>query len=192
MTRLLPFLAAALVVSGVALLLSWLDSPGVPDDLPRLGAALSTADRRDLDAAPVERGADAPPVDPSVDLGDPEAVARAYLVAAHSLGPDDAGRTHLRGAGYAVPGSPPATVGVLVLDPPPPGTVRRASVVGLELVAADVADRRRAYLATVETGTGPVDGPAEITVTTGHVVLTHQPDGRWLVVSDTPENPDLS
>lgn len=184
---LLPFAVAALVVAVVVGV--WISvTPAGPDGTPRLGATLSTGDRQVLDAPGVVRGADAPPVDPGVDLLDPEAVARAYLIAAHSLGADDAGRTHLRAAGYAVPGSPLATVGVLVVDPPPPGTQRHASVRALELVASDPADRRRAYLAAVETTTGSGD----LAAFTGHVVLAHQPDGRWLVAADTAENPDLT
>lgn len=180
-----PFTVAVLVVA-VAVLGVWL--AGSPDATPRQGGALSAGERQVLDAPGVVRGADAPPVDPVVDLLDPAAVARAYLVAAHSLSADDAGRTHLRAAGYAVPGSPPATVGVLVVDPPPPGAQRRASVRALELVASDPADQRRAYLAAVETTTGPGD----LAVFTGHIVLAHQPDGRWLVAADTAENPDLT
>lgn len=192
MIRLLPILVAALVALTLTAALAVFDSPGAPAETPRLGTVLSPADRRVLDAPGVVRGADAPPVDPAVDMGDPEAVARAYLVAAHTLVPDDSGHTHLRAAAYAVPGSPPATVGVLVIDPPPPGTARHASVTALELVASDPGDRRRAYLAAVETATGPPPGPAEIALLTGHVVLAHQPDGRWLVASDTTENPDLT
>ncbi|MGQ0575606.1 MAG: hypothetical protein ACT4RN_15600 [Pseudonocardia sp.] len=192
MNRLLPFVAAGTVVLALTVGLALLDTPGGPDDTPRLGSTLTAADRDVLDVSPVVRGADAPPADPAVDMGDPEAVARAYLVAAHTVTGDDAGRTHLRAASYAQPGSPPAVVGVVVLDPPAPGEVRRAAVTALELVAADPGDRRRAYLAAVETATGAPAGPLDTALLTGHVVLAHQPDGRWLVASDTAENPDLS
>ena len=104
--------------------------------------------------------------------------------------PDDAGRTHLQAASYAAPGSPPAAVGVLVLDPPPPGQVRTAAVSALDLVAADDGDRRRGYRATVATATGPPGGTAVAAVTTAYVVLARQPDGRWLVTTDTPELPE--
>lgn len=189
MNRLIPFVVAGLVVVLVGLGMSL---HGEPDGTPRMGSTLSAADRRELDAPPVVRGADAPPVDPAVDLGDPEAVARAYLVAAHTVTAEDAGHTHLRAAGYAAPGGPGSTVGVLVIDPPPPGAARRATVRTLELVASDPTDRRRAYLATVETATGPPAGPAEIALVTTQVVLAHQPDGRWLVAAETVENPELS
>ena len=99
---------------------------GRSTDLAPMGSTLTAEDRLALDAPAVVRGAPAAPVDPAVDLGDPEAVARAYLTAALSLTADDTGRTHLRAAGYAEPGSPPATVGVLVLDPPAPGEVAEA------------------------------------------------------------------
>lgn len=193
--RLLPVVVAGLVVSclvvGVAAA-GWLFGPsGEIADTPPLGATFSAADRRALDAPTVGRGAEPPPVDPSVDLTDPEAVTRAYLVAAHTVEPGDAGHTHLRAAGYAVPGSPPATVGVLVLDPPPPGARRRASVRELELVATDPPDRRRAYLASVETATGPPGAAADVELVIGHIVAVHQPDGRWLVGADSADNPDF-
>lgn len=190
--RLIPLAVAAVVVLAVVLGTALVDAAGPADPAPRLGATLSTGDRQVLAAPPVLRGPAPPPADPAVDLTDPEAVAAAYLAAARGAVPEDAGRTNLRAAGYALPGSPPATVGVLVLDPPVPGTRRRAVVRALELVAAEPADTRRAYLATVETATGPPDGPDEIDLVSGHVVLAHQPDGRWLVTADTAENPDLT
>lgn len=191
MRRLVPLAVGAVVVLVVVLAAAVVGSPRMPDDAPRLGVTLSTDDRRTLAAPPVLRGPDVA-VDPVVDLTDPEAIAHAYLRAAHGAVPEDAGRTNRRGAGYAVPGSAAATVGVLVLDPPVPGTERTASVRALELVAADPGDGRRAYLAAVETSTGPPHGPYEIGLVTGHIVLAHQADGRWLVAADTAENPDLT
>jgi len=155
---------------------------------PPLGAVLSEQDRRDLDAADVSRGAAPPPVDPAVDLRDPSAVARAYLAAANGLTAADSGHTQLRAAGYAVPGSPPATVGVLVLDPPPAGSVRTAQVRTLELLTTDRGDRRRGYRAAVETATGPPESPAAVHLITCYVVLARQPNGQWLVAADTPES----
>ncbi|MGE3286228.1 MAG: hypothetical protein AB7J32_09005 [Pseudonocardia sp.] len=187
MNRSVPLLVAALVavIAFAATLL------GRSADAAPMGSTLTAEDRLALAAPAVVRGAPAPPVNPSVDPGDPEAVARAYLAAALSLTAEDTGRTHLRAAGYAEPGSPPATVGVLVVDPPPPGEVRRAAVRDLELVASAPDDRRRAYLATVETVTGPPGGPGRNALLIGHLVLAFQPDGRWLVASDTALNPDL-
>ena len=86
---------------------------------------LSDGDRRALAATPALRGADPAPPDPAVDLTDPAAVARAYLTAAHSLGPGDAGHTQRRAAGFAQPGSP-AAVGVVVLDPAAAGRLPHA------------------------------------------------------------------
>jgi hypothetical protein len=88
-----------------------------------------------------------------------------------------------------VPGSAAAVVGVLVLDPPPPGTARTASVRRLDLVAADHDDLRRGYLAVVETRDSP--GGATAVLRTG-VVVARQPDGRWLVAAETPDDPDLA
>jgi len=178
--RFLPLLAAALVVAATVLTVGFVtSSPRRPD-----GIALGREDRAELAAPPVLRGPDGPPVDPRVDLFDPEAAARAYLAAAHSAVPEDAGHTNRRATAYALPGSPPASVGVLVLDPPPPGTRREVSVRSLELVAVDPADTRRAYLADVLT----TDGTGTQTRFGAHVVLAHQPDGRWLVTADTADD----
>jgi len=94
-----------------------------------LGAVLDGSDRHALDAAPLRRGPDPPPADPAVDRRDPAAVARAYLTAARSATPADHGRTRRDAVPYAAAGSP-AAVGVVVLDPPPPGQVRTAAVTG--------------------------------------------------------------
>jgi hypothetical protein len=188
-------LLAALAVTAVAVVAVLLIGAGVseapPSGDPPLGGVISEEDRVALDAVPVERGAPAAPADPSVDLTDPEAVARAYLAAAHSVTPEDAGHTHLRGAAYAVPGSPPATVGVVVLDPPPAGSARTATVTALELAAVDHGNNRRGYRAEVGTATGPPGGPLTVGVVERYVVLAHQPDGRWLVAADSPATPDL-
>jgi hypothetical protein len=188
-------LFAALAVTAVAvaafLLVNGVLSDNPPSGDPPLGGVLSDEDRVALDAVPVERGAPAGPADPSVDLADPEAVARAYLAAAHSIAPEDAGHTHLRGAAYAVPGSPPATVGVVVVDPPPAGSARVATVTALELAAVDRDDNRRGYRAEVGTATGSPGGSLTVGVVERYVVLAHQPDGRWLVTADSPATPDL-
>jgi hypothetical protein len=184
---------ATALVAVVALVLAGraADEDAPPSGDPPLGAALSAQDRIALDVAPVLRGDPALATDPSVDLTDPSAVARAYLTAAHSISTDDAGRTHLRAAGYAVPGSPPATVGVVVVDPPPAGSVRTATVTALDLVAADRGDRRRGYQAELGTATGPPGGALSVDLIARHVVLARQPDGRWLVAADSPATPDL-
>jgi len=155
-----------------------------PQPGPPLGAVLDGSDRRALAAVPMRRGAGPPPADPAVDFTDPQVVARTYLAAARSAEPDDRDRTRLRATAYAAPHSPTAAVGVVVLDPPPTGQVRTASVTALELVAATEDDGRRGYRATVAMATGPPDGPVTTSVTTAYVVLARQPDGRWLVVAD--------
>jgi hypothetical protein len=191
----LPVLAAAaaIAVCAAALLLTGAGHtpPSGGEPLPPGAVTLDAADRRAVAAEPVLRGADAPAADPGVTFTDPEAVARAYLQAAHSVEPADGGRTHLRAAPYAVPGTAAATVGVLVVDAPQAGSVRRATVRSLELVAADRGDRRRGYLAAIETRTTSPGATAADRVLTGHVVVARQPDGRWLVAAETPENPDL-
>jgi hypothetical protein len=188
-------LLTALAVTAVAVVAFLLTAGGTteapPSGDPPIGGAISEEDRIALDAVPVERGEPAAPADPAVDLADPDAVARAYLGAAHSLTAEDAGHTHMRGAAYAVPGSPPATVGVIVVDPPPPGSARTATVTALELAAADHGNNRRGYRAEVGTATGPPGGPLVLGLGERYVVLARQPDGRWLVAADSPATPDL-
>jgi hypothetical protein len=183
-----PLLASSAALAALTVALVATAVPRLGDDAgpPLRGTFLSEGDRSALDAPAVLRGAPAP-ADPAVDLADPEQVARAYLAAAHAMAADDAGRTQLRAAGYAVPGSTPAAVGVLVLDAPQPGTARSAAVTGLHLVAADDADQRRGYRATLTTTEGPPDGPAVVAELTSYVVLARQPDGNWLVSAESPE-----
>ena len=176
-------LAAAVVVLLVVAALAALARPDDPG-----GAVLSDDDRRALAAVPALRGADAAPVDPAVDLTDPEAVARAYLVAAHSLVPGDTGHTQRRATGYARPGSP-AAVGVVVLDPPPPGAHRTAVVTGLE--PAGASGERRGYRAALRTETARPGGPVAAARQQALVVLARSPDGRWRVVAETTGDPDL-
>lgn len=183
---------AVLAVFALVLLTRGAAGPVPPSGDPPPGAAIGADDRRALDARPIGRGEPAPPADRTVDRGNPDAVARAYLTAAYSVRPDDSGRTHLRAAGYAAPGSPPATVGVLVLDPPPPGAVRTASVTALDLVVADGPDDRRGYRAEIGTATGPPGGPFADALLVRQVVLARQPDGTWLVTAESTASPDLS
>jgi hypothetical protein len=186
----LPLIAAGAVLAVLlgALLLTGEGLPAPPDD-PRVGPVLDADDRAALDTPPVLRGAD--PAPPDLVPTDPEAVVRAYLGAALSATADDAGRTQRGGTAYAEPGSPPAAVGVLVLDPPPPGQTRTATARSLDLVAVAPGDGRRGYRADVETRTGPPGGAVTTATTTRSVVVARQPDGRWLVTADGPENPDL-
>jgi hypothetical protein len=179
-------LAAAAVVSLVVGVLGALAAPPRADDLG--GAVLSDDDRRALSAAPALRGVDSAPVDPAVELTDPEAVARAYLVTAHSLVPGDAGHTQRRATGYARPGSP-AAVGVVVLDPPPPGARRTAVVTALELAGASA--ERRGYRAALRAETARPGGPVAVAHQQALVVLARSPDGRWRVVAETADDPDL-
>jgi hypothetical protein len=189
-----PIRLAAVIVGVLVVVLAAAAVPSVLEGDPSgppLGAVLDETDRRALDAVPVRRGAAPVPADPAVDLTNPQAVLRAYLGAARAASADDRGRTHLRAAAYAEPGSPPAALGVLVLDPPPPGEARTAAVTALELVATDEADERRGYRATVTTSTGPTATTVSATtVSAAYVVLARQADGRWLVAADSPALPD--
>lgn len=186
-----PALAAAVAAVVAAVLIAVataaLAHPG-RSDVPS-GGVLSARDRADLHATPVLRGSDPPPADPTVDRSDPTEVARAYLAAAYSAGPDDADATERRGSSYAEPGSAAAAVGIVVLDPPPPGSLRTAAVTGLELDAASSAGDRRGYRAELGTATGPPGAPGAATFVQVHVALARGPDGHWLVTSDSADLP---
>jgi hypothetical protein len=188
-SRIRPLLAAGAAAAITALVVLLVGAAGAREAPPVGHGVLSGQDRAELGAVEVRRGADPAPVDPAVDLTDPEAVARAYLAAAHTIRPGDAGRTQLRAAGYAVPGSPAAAVGVVVLDPPPGGQQRTATVTGLRLTAADASGGRRGYRAEVGTATGAPGGPQSVDLATSWIVLALQADGRWLVAADTPDLP---
>ncbi len=184
---------AALAVATVVLLVAGAAGALRRSEYLSGGGVLSDGDRHALAAAPALRGADPAPPDPRVDLTDPEAVARAFLTASHTVLPGDAGHTQLRAAAYAQPGSPAAAVGVVVLDPPTPGAHRTADVQAL--VPAGEDGNRRGYRAQLSTTTGAPDGPWTVALERALVVLGLQPDGRWLVVAETAEgadNPDPS
>jgi hypothetical protein len=150
------------------------------------GGTLSAADRAALDAAPVRRGDDPGGPDPAVDLRDPVAVARAYVVAGYGLRDTDAGRTNRRAVPYAAPATPPATVGVLVADPPPAGQRTAVTVTAVTLLGADEADRRRGYLVGYGTRAEPSGTPGP-PGQARYLLLTREGDGRWLVAADSAE-----
>jgi hypothetical protein len=181
--RLVPVLAsitAVLVSVGIGV---WLFAPGPSPSV------LSSDDRAVLGGPDLDRGDPPPAVGYAVPDG-AEAVARAYLVAAYAAGPSDAGRTRLDAARYAEPGSPPAVVGVAVVDPPPAGARRVAVVEALTAAASDPEGTRQAFLATVRTTTGAPGEPARSDRLLTRVVVHRQPDGRWLVVAESPDTPD--
>ncbi|WP_232661789.1 hypothetical protein [Pseudonocardia sp. TRM90224] len=182
-----PVLAALTALAVTIAALALLGGAGPAERPP----VVSNEDRDAIAAIPVERGADPPQADPDVDMSDPEAVGRAFLAAAHTVEAADRGRTHLRGAPYAEPGSAAGTVGTVVLDPPPPGTQRTATVTAMRLVASDPDGLCRGYRAELGTATGPPGGPYAFTTAARHVVLVRQPDGRWLVAVDSAATTDL-
>lgn len=188
-SRVRPLLAAGAAAAVAVLVLVLAGAAGALLKPPSGGGVLSDQDRAAVGAAPIDRGAPPAPVDPFVDLTDPEAVARAYLAAAHTIRPGDARRTQLRAAGYAVPGSPAASVGVIVLDPPPEGSQRTATVTALQLAAAEAGGDRRGYRAEVGSASGPPGGDQAVDLVSSWIVLARQPDGRWLVAADTPDLP---
>ena len=140
--------------------------------------------QRPPSAAPMPR-----PSDPAVDLTDPEAVARAYLVAAHSLVPGDAGHTQRRAAGVRPAGQPGGRRRRRARSAAPAPTAR-AVVTGLEPAGAD--GERRGYRAALRTATARPGGPVAAARQQALVVLARSPDGRWRVVAETTgDHPDL-
>lgn len=144
------------------------------------GGTLSSADRAALDAVPVARGADTGGPDPSVDLTDPAAVARAYVTAGYSLRDTDAGHTNRRAVPYAAPGTPPSSVGVLVVAAPPPGRRGTATVTDVEQVNGEETDTRRGYIVGYRTDLDPLRR-------TRYLLMVRQIDGEWLVAGDSPD-----
>lgn len=166
---------ALLLVAGTL----WLTGTG-PVRQDEGGATLSFTDRRALGAAPVERGTDVDGPDPAVDLADPVAVAVAYVTAGYGQRDTDAGRTNRRAVPYAVPGSPPATVGVLVLAAPPPARRATVTVSGVELVSGDPSGTRRGYVVSYRTDLDPAPRIR-------FLLMVRQVDGDWLVAGDSPD-----
>jgi hypothetical protein len=190
-----PILIAAAVV--VAVLVGWavVAASGCAEAASDLegvgpGAALSGPERSELAGPPVQAGEAMPATDPAVVFTDPEAVARAYLVAAHSQVAADAGRVNRRGMPYAVAGGPDGGIGVVVLDAPPPGQVSVVTIADLALFATSPQGERLGYRAAYRIAVGPPGalGPPS-SVRTRYLVLARQADGRWLVTVDTTDPP---
>ena len=117
-------------------------------------------------------------------------MARAYLVAAHSLVPGRRGPHPTPGRRRTRGRAARRAVGVVVLDPPPPGAYRSAVVTGLELAGAD--GDRRGYRAALRTETATPGGPVTVALQHALVVLAEGADGRWRVVTETAgDDPDL-
>lgn len=150
-------------------------------------SVLSSQDRAALGGPDLERGPDPEP--PALLPSAPEAVARAYLAAAHAADDDDAGRTRRDAVVLAEPGSP-AAVGTPVLDPPGPGARRVAAVEDLVPSGADPARGRLAFLASVRAVTAAPGSAARTERWRTRVVLHHDPGGRWRVAADVPVTPD--
>ncbi|MBO0874503.1 MAG: hypothetical protein J2P19_14020 [Pseudonocardia sp.] len=179
-------LAATAVVAGGWLLLAAPGQPATPEPDGPTGSVLSPADRDALAAVPVDPGAAPGRPDPSVDFADPVAVARAYVVAGYSLAGSDAGHTNRAATPYAAPNTPPGTVGVLVLTPPPPGHRAVAAVTDVTQVGGEPTDTRRGYLVGYRvTSDGAEASPGQRR--TRYLMLARQFDGRWLVADDTAE-----
>jgi hypothetical protein len=181
--------AIAVLLGGIWLMVAGPDHDPSSAWTPDQGT-LSPADRDTLGAAPVRPGAVPAGPDPAVDFADPRAVASAYVVAAYSLRDSDAGTTNRRATPYAAPSTPPNTVGVLVLAPPPAGQTSAATVTDVVQVNGEPTDTRRGYLVGYRTSERPAPASAATAPgdrTTRYLLLVRQFDGRWLVAGDTTD-----
>jgi hypothetical protein len=112
---------------------------------------------------------------PHVDFTNAEAVVSAYLTTAHTLYPEDAGRTNRRVLPYLTQDNPDNPRGITVVEAPS-GKTAVAKVLTVERVTGNDTGSARAYRATWS-----VDGQ----VAEGYVVVVRQPDNRWLVRQET-------
>ena len=180
-------IAMAVVLGGIWLMLAGPSRDPSSAWTPDQGA-LSPADRDALAAAPVNPGSVPTGPDPAVDLTDPRAVATAYVTAAYSARDTDSGLTNRAATPYAAPGTPPNTVGVLVLSPPPPGHSRTATVTDVTQCAGEPTGERRAYLVGYRSAEHLAADPGAAGARQiRYLLLVRQFDGRWLVAGDTTD-----
>ncbi|MFL6072686.1 MAG: hypothetical protein ACJ73S_04735 [Mycobacteriales bacterium] len=135
--------------------------------------------------APVESPGAAPPgPDPSVNLADPVAVGRAYLVAAHTVHDSDAGSTNRRAQPYMDQANPSYGIGLPVLTPPPAGQTTTITVDTITPLSS--APGRATYTTTWRLATGPTGHPGRPGAeTTSYLSLAQQPDMTWRVLAET-------
>ena len=170
--------------AGGFLLISTLGEQSSDRGNPPAGQPLTSATSADQQPpGPAARSAAAAPVDspdpsipaadPGVDFSDPRSVAEAYLTAAHTVRPEEAGRVNRRELPYLAPDNPDHPRGKVVADHE--SVVAR--VLSLDVVTVDEIRGAIALRATWQAGGGPSQDRA--------VVLHRQPDGRWLVSQES-------
>ncbi|MFF5992370.1 hypothetical protein [Prauserella flavalba] len=164
------------------------DADAPPEETIKSSAAPTTEpigpQARSAASLPPERPGAPGSRDPSgIDFGRPTAVARAYLVAAHTLRDTDRGKTNRRVLPYLAPDNPANPRGLVVVDPPPAGQTTTATVEQLQMVGSDQARQRIAYEARWSVSTGRSAPKIDRRAT--FVVLARQPDGRWLVIQES-------
>jgi hypothetical protein len=177
-------LVAALAVGGILFTVSVLDdSKPVTGAPPHPLSASPVPTTTEPAPGPVARSeigvAEVPgttPTDaPHIDFTNAESVVSAYLTTAHTLYPQDAGRTNRRVLPYLTQDNPDNPRGITVVDAPTDKTAF-AKVLMVERVTGNDTGSARAYRATWS-----VDGQ----VAEGYVVVVRQPDNRWLVKQET-------
>lgn len=148
---------------------------------------IGPAARRSIGGSGELPGAATTDVPRGLDFTRPAEVARAYLVAAHSLREQDSGRTNRRVLPYLAETNPDYPRGIVVVDAPGPGEVAKTVVDRLDVVSKNQDGDATAYRARWTVSTGPKTAAAErVEARTSFVVLRRQLDGRWLVTQDTP------
>lgn len=135
--------------------------------------------------APVDNPGVAPAgPDPSVNLADPVAVGRAYLVAAHTVHGSDAGFTNRRAQPYMDQSNPAYGIGLPVLSPPPAGQTTTITVDTVTALSSGTG--RATYTTTWRLATGPTGHPgAPGPETTSYLTLAQQADKTWRVLAET-------
>jgi hypothetical protein len=135
--------------------------------------------------APVDSPGAAPAgPDPSVNLADPIAVSRAYLVAAHTVHGSDAGSTNRRAQPYMDRSNPAYGIGLPVLSPPPAGQTTTITVDTVTPLSSGTG--RATYTTTWRLATGPTGHPGPPGAeTTSYLALAQQADKTWRVLAET-------
>ncbi|SMD25536.1 hypothetical protein [Lentzea albidocapillata] len=105
------------------------------------------------------------------NFADPRSVAKAYVEAAHSVEPDEIGRTNRRVLPYLAPENPDNPRGSLVVE-----ATGKAVVISVEVAVGNEEQSAATTKATWRTG----DGQLRETF----VTLRRQADGRWLVTAE--------
>jgi hypothetical protein len=138
---------------------------------PTTEEPVGPAARSAIGETPPARLSGTPSAAAGTNFADPRSVAKAYVEAAHSAGPDEIGRVNRRVLPYLAPENPDNPRGSLVVE-----ATGEAVVISVETVAGNEEQSAATTEATWRSG----DGRLRETF----VTLRRQPDGRWLVAAE--------